>query len=131
MKAVEIVDRLGRESETQQFESATVYISVKSSYDGMGRLSQVTNPFRGTETGRTTTQFDWLGRVKSITYADGSIETHTPVNNQETVLISTFSKIQQLAEELWLRAGCQITARQWTGGGRGECEAHARRRIRR
>ena len=85
MKAVEIVDRLGRESETQQFESATVYISVKSSYDGMGRLSQVTNPFRGTETGRTTTQYDWLGRVKSITYADGSIEMHTPV-------ISTFSK---------------------------------------
>ena len=51
----------------------------------MERLSQVTNPFRGSETGRTTTQYDWLGRVKSITCADGSIEMPDPVNNQETV----------------------------------------------
>jgi len=67
-------DGLGRTTEKRQYESATGYITLKQSYDPLGRISQTSNPFRvGEAILWTTTAYDDLGRVKSVTSPDGAV----------------------------------------------------------
>jgi RHS repeat-associated protein len=70
-----IVDGLGRETQTQLSDpQGTVYTVV--TYDGIGRKSTVTNPYRSTSDptyGVTTYTFDALNRKTKEAYPDGAI----------------------------------------------------------
>src|SRR5262249_44136176 len=75
-----INDGLGRVIESRQYEDGNSagnnYISTKRTYDAMGRVSQVSNPSRPTETvAWTSTQYDWLGRVVQVTNPDSTLVT--------------------------------------------------------
>ncbi len=87
-----ILDGMGREIESRQYldgnPSSTTYVSVQRTYDSMGRAYQVSNPFRasaGESAVWTTTLYDSLSRISSVTTPDTSVTTYTPVNNQITV----------------------------------------------
>src|SRR5581483_2770051 len=71
----------------QYVPNCATYVTTTTTYDNLGRVSQVSNPYcSGSETAYyTTTAYDGLSRVTKVTYQDGSIETHAPVNNQLTI----------------------------------------------
>jgi RHS repeat-associated protein len=78
-------DQLGRVTETRQYEAGTTYIAVKRIYDAMGRVSQVSNPYRpGGTIVWTTTGYDTLGRVLSVTTPDGAVLNSSYYSNQVT-----------------------------------------------
>jgi YD repeat-containing protein len=55
-------------------------VLTATTYDGLGRVLTVTNPYRTTQDttyGVTTTQYDALGRVTGITHPDGSTTSST------------------------------------------------------
>jgi len=86
LKSETFFDQLGRAMETRQYESGAGYISVKRTYDSMGRASQVSNPYRGSGTiSWTTTQYDALSRVIAVTTPDGGVVSTTYNSNQVTV----------------------------------------------
>jgi RHS repeat-associated protein len=73
-----LYDGLGRTKETRNYEDATRYIAVQIQYDSLGRAFKTSNPFRplapASETPVwTTTLFDSLGRVTSVTTPDNAI----------------------------------------------------------
>lgn len=84
-----VFDGLGRETESRLYEGAgTSYIATRKGYDGLGRLSRVSNPFRpnGGETEQTTTTvYDALNRVVSVTTPDTATVTTVYQGNQTTV----------------------------------------------
>jgi len=68
VKADAIYDGLGRQKENRHYESTSNYISVQQQYDGMGRVHQVSNPFRPGDTiFWTVTAYDLLGRKMTVT----------------------------------------------------------------
>jgi RHS repeat-associated protein len=72
-----LYDGLGRTIESRQYETAGGnYIAVSQKYDSLGREHRVSNPFRpwNAETPiYTTTTFDALGRVRTVTTPDGAV----------------------------------------------------------
>ncbi|MCU1267735.1 MAG: repeat-associated core domain protein, partial [Acidobacteria bacterium] len=75
LKAETRYDGLGRTFEARQYEGGTNYITVQTQYDAMGRPYKVSNPFRPWKSENpawTTSSFDALGRVISITTPDGA-----------------------------------------------------------
>jgi YD repeat-containing protein len=69
-----VYDTLGRTTETRQYETVSSYLAVRQTYDALGRSSQTSNPFRSGETILwTTTAYDDLGRVISVTAPDNAV----------------------------------------------------------
>lgn len=88
-------DGLGRPylSETlENHDTARPYLRVDTRYDAMGRVSQVSSPYRtpgctSPPEGRwTTTAYDSLGRVKTVTTPDGAAVTTNYSGNRVTVI---------------------------------------------
>jgi RHS repeat-associated protein len=74
LKSQTVYDGLGRTSEKRQYEDATNYITVRQTYDTLGRSYQTSNPFRSGETIIwTTTGYDALSRVISVTTSDNAV----------------------------------------------------------
>ena len=66
-----ILDGLGRDIESRQYEGGTCYISVQRTYDALGRAYGVSNPFRPCQSESlvyTTTLYDSLSRTKTVTH---------------------------------------------------------------
>jgi RHS repeat-associated protein len=85
-----VVDGLGRKTETQ-LTSDTVCAApgqrVVTTYDAVGRVFTVSNPFCSASDptyGITQTQYDALGRPKQVTKQDGSVATASYVGNCTT-----------------------------------------------
>ncbi len=76
LKAEVVFDNLGRISEKRTYETSTTYTTVKTIYDDLGRVYQVSNPYRSGDTVLwTTTAYDALSRVISMTTPDGAAVT--------------------------------------------------------
>jgi RHS repeat-associated protein len=74
LKGQAIYDGLGRTTEKRQYEGATNYIAAQTQYDLLGRAYKTSNPFRpGESVVWSTTGFDALGRVNSITTPDNAV----------------------------------------------------------
>jgi RHS repeat-associated protein len=73
-------DALGRPSRAFMLESGTTYLANDTEYDPMGHVLRVSNPYRQEGLGGavnpsglwTTSQYDALGRVKTVTMPDGT-----------------------------------------------------------
>ncbi len=86
LKAKTLYDGMGRTIETRSYENDTNYIAVQTQYDSMGRAYRVSNPFRQTENPVwTTSAFDALGRVISVTTPDGAVVASSYSGNTVTV----------------------------------------------
>src|ERR1043166_2598590 len=83
-----VYDALGRTSETQQYEGGSNYIAVQTQYDALGRAYRTSNPFRPWQSETavwTTSVFDALGRVTSVTTPDSAVVTTGYTSNTVTV----------------------------------------------
>ena len=77
LKGEAVYDGLGRTVEARQYESATEYIVTLTRYDGLGRVSETSNPHRPLAQPAqapvwTTSEYDSLGRVWRVTTPDGA-----------------------------------------------------------
>src|SRR6266850_560385 len=78
LKSQVLYDGLGRTIESRQYEGGTNYIVVQTQYDTMGRAYKTSNPFRPWQSETavwTTSVFDALGRVLSVTTPDSAVVT--------------------------------------------------------
>jgi YD repeat-containing protein len=94
-------DGLGRTTETRQYEGSGKYIAVQTQYDALGRAYKASNPFRplspDNETAVwTTTGFDALGRVISVTTPDGAVASTYYNGNQ--VLVRDPAGMERMSE---------------------------------
>lgn len=83
-----LYDGLGRTTETRQYESGTNYIAVQTQYDGLGRAYKTSNPFRPWQSESvvwTTSVFDAMGRVSSVTTPDNATVATSYSGNTVTV----------------------------------------------
>ncbi len=84
LEATAWFDGLGRTFRASQSEGATS-ILADTVYDALGRVSQVSNPYRSGDTLYwTTTQYDALGRVVVVTLPGGAQTTSTYSGNSVT-----------------------------------------------
>lgn len=84
-----LYDQMGRTIETRQYEGGANYISIKTQYDKLGRAYKTSNPFRPSQSEPelwTTSTFDALGRVLSVTTPDNAAVTTTYSGSQVTVM---------------------------------------------
>ncbi len=82
-----LYDGLGRNAEKRQYEGGTNYIAAQTQYDALGRAYKSSNPFRPwqNETALwTTSAFDALGRVTSVTTPDNAVVTSSFSGNSVT-----------------------------------------------
>src|SRR5713226_6914384 len=82
-------DGLGRTTESRQYEGSSHYIAVQTQYDALGHAYKGSNPFRpltpDNETAVwTTSAFDALGRVVSVTTPDSAVVTSSYSGNTVT-----------------------------------------------
>lgn len=98
LKSQTLCDGLGRPIETRQYESGGNYIAEQTQYDAFGRVFKTSQPFRPWNNESpvwTATEFDSLGRAKSVITPDlaqvttvyganlsGVLATTTTVNDQ-------------------------------------------------
>jgi RHS repeat-associated protein len=89
----QLFDGLGRVTESQtSVPDSGGYVTVKRTYDGMGRMAQVSNPYKPAAMNPpesavyTITAYDALSRVKSVTGTDGSV-IYTYYANNQTLLV--------------------------------------------
>jgi RHS repeat-associated protein len=83
-----VFDGFGRIKETQQYEGGTNFTRIEQLYDALGRNNQTSNPYRPylSETAVwTTTAFDALSRVTSVTTPDSAVVTTSYSGNAVTV----------------------------------------------
>jgi RHS repeat-associated protein len=83
-----LYDGLGRTTETRQYEGGTNYIATQQQYDALGRAFKTSNPFRPWQSETaiwTTSAFDALGRVISVTTPDSAIVTSSYSGTTVTV----------------------------------------------
>jgi YD repeat-containing protein len=82
-----VYDQMGRKSETRQYESGTNYIASQIQYDALGRAYKTSNPFRPWQSETavwTTSAFDALGRVTSVTSPDSAVVSNSYLGNSVT-----------------------------------------------
>ena len=75
LKSQTLYDGLGRTTEMRIYEGGTNFIAGRQQYDALARLYKVSNPFRpwnGETVAWTTTGFDALSRVISVTTPDNA-----------------------------------------------------------
>lgn len=83
-----VYDQMGRKSETRQYESGTNYIASQIQYDALGRAYKTSNPFRPWQSETavwTTSAFDALGRVTSVSTPDSAVVSTSYLGNAVTV----------------------------------------------
>jgi RHS repeat-associated protein len=81
-----VYDGLGRTTETRQYESISTYITTKQTYNALGKVGQVSNPYRAGDTVYwTTTLYDKLGRVSTMTTPDNAVVQTSYSGNATTV----------------------------------------------
>ena len=91
IKSVSFYDGLGRTTESRTYEADGDYRAVQTQYDALSRPYKQSNPFRPTEIDGshpilwTTTAFDSLGRVTSITTPDSAVVQTSYYGNATTV----------------------------------------------
>jgi RHS repeat-associated protein len=95
IEAYQFFDKLGRpvRSLLNEGGSPVVFITSDKQYDSLGRVWKVSNPYRTNGSNDpvnpsgnwTTTAYDALGRVKTVTSPDGAVVTTTYSGNQVTV----------------------------------------------
>lgn len=88
LKTQLVYDGLGRTVETRQYEGGSNFISVETQYDALGRGHKVSNPYRQWQSEAvvwTTTAFDALGRVTSVTTPDSAVVVTSYDGNTVTV----------------------------------------------
>jgi YD repeat-containing protein len=86
LSTAQLFDGLGRESATQQSESSSSFIEIDKSYDALGRMYTVSNPYRpGDSIALTIYLYDTLGRTTSVTTPDGAV-TSTSYSGQYQVV---------------------------------------------
>ena len=98
-----LYDGLGRTTETRQYEGGTNYISAQTQYDALGRAYRVSNPFRPWQSETavwTTTAFDALGRVTSVTTPDSAVVTSSYNGNAETATDQAGKSRKSVADAL-------------------------------
>lgn len=81
----EYFDGLGRTIETRRYEGGTNFIATKREYDSSGRVRRSSNPYRPWQSETlvwTTTAYDALGRVASVTTPDNASVVTTYSGNQ-------------------------------------------------
>ncbi|WP_058189827.1 RHS repeat-associated core domain-containing protein [Terracidiphilus gabretensis] len=75
-------------------------------YDGLGRVSQVSNPYRSSDTKYwTTTAYDGIGRVSSVTEQDNSATSTTYTGNTTTITDEVGHKRKSQTDGLGRLAG--------------------------
>ena len=88
IKSESLYDKMGRTTETRQYEDATNYTAAQQQYDSLGRAYKSSNPFRPyqNETPQwTTTSFDSLGRVIQVKTPDNAIVSRSYLGTTTTV----------------------------------------------
>jgi YD repeat-containing protein len=102
-----VVDGLGRNKQAQLNSDPAGVDFTDTTYDLLGRIATVTNPYRSTSDstyGTTSSQYDALGRVKQVTKQDGSI-----------------SRVQyDVATSIAVNGDCTVTTDE-AGKQRGAC----------
>ncbi len=71
-----LYDGLGRATESRTYEGGTNYIAAQTQYDALGRAFKTANPFRPWQSETavwTTSAFDALGRMTSVTTPDSAV----------------------------------------------------------
>jgi len=85
LKAQTIYDGVGRQTQNRHYETPTTYLATQQTYDAMGRVHQVSNPYRmGDTILSTTTDYDALGRKTTITTPDQAAATISYSGNSST-----------------------------------------------
>jgi RHS repeat-associated protein len=103
LKSESFYDGLGRTFEVRTYEGGTNYIAVQTQYDAMGRAYKVSNPFRAWQNETplwTTSAFDALGRVISVTTPDGAQVTSAYAGNTVTVTDQAGKKRRSVTDGL-------------------------------
>src|SRR5207245_343875 len=82
-----LLDSLGRTSQTQLNSDPQGVDYTDTTYDALGRVASVSNPYRSTSDptyGVTSYRYDALSRVTKVTLQDGSFGTASYTNNTVT-----------------------------------------------
>jgi RHS repeat-associated protein len=100
-----LYDGLGRTIESRQYEDATRYIATQQQYDALGQAFKSSNPFRPVSPDNktpiwTTTGFDALGRVVSVTTPDSATVSTSYSGNQVTVTDQAGKKRKSVTDGL-------------------------------
>ena len=88
LKVESYYDKMGRTTETRQYETSSNYIVTLQQYDSLGRAYKSSNPFRpylNEQPQWTTTSFDDLGRVVQVTTPDNAVVTRSYLGTTTTV----------------------------------------------
>ncbi|HET9711451.1 MAG TPA: RHS repeat-associated core domain-containing protein, partial [Pyrinomonadaceae bacterium] len=103
LKTVMMYDGLGRMTETRTFEGGTNYIATQQQYDALGRNFKTSNPFRPWQSETpawTTTTYDALGRVLTVTTPDNAVMTTSYSGNTLTVTDQALRKRKSITDAL-------------------------------
>lgn len=91
-KSVMVYDGFGRTTEERKYEDVYSFIATRKSFDALGRVYRVSNPFRSGETVVwTITRYDALNRVYEIETPDGA-HVNTAYNNNLVTIVDQQGK---------------------------------------
>ena len=102
LKSESFYDGFGRTTESRKYDVAT-YSAVRTEYDALGRAYKSSNPFRPALSESpvwTTSTFDALGRVISVTTPDSAVLSKSYSGNQTTVTDQAGKKRRGFANAL-------------------------------
>jgi len=103
LKSVMFYDALGRRVESRSYEGGTNFIASQTQYDTMGRANKSSNPFRpwlGESAVWTTTVFDALSRVLTVTTPDNAVVATSYSGNTVTVTDQVGKKRKSVTDAL-------------------------------
>jgi RHS repeat-associated protein len=95
LKSEVFYDGLGRTTESRRYENSTQYIRTLTHYDTLGKVSEVSNPYRPTSGESpvwTTTTYDALGRVSSLTTKADMAVVYTLYSGDRTLVTDQSGK---------------------------------------
>jgi YD repeat-containing protein len=94
LRSQAVYDGLGRRTMVRQFEDGSE-ILTETHYDGLGRVHEVTNPYRSGDAAQVTvTEYDALDRVTKMTAPDGAV-TQTLYEGNGTLATDAAGKQRQ------------------------------------
>ena len=126
LKSVVLYDGLGRVYETHAYESSTDYITTKQEFDPLGRMKRTSNPYRSSETVYwTTSAYDALGRITSVTTDDSAVVSTAYSGNAVTVTDQASNDGRQLDGSVTSPASSLTTLRRTCSKG----ASHGRQRC--
>lgn len=102
--SVALYDQFGRPSETELLSDPSGIVYTVTSYDALGNVASVTNPYRTTSDptyGSTTYQYDMLGRKTQLQHEpDGTTETWSYSGNVVTFTDENGNQWQRTSDAL-------------------------------